>query len=489
MTAAHDWDDPTAARRYSYYDELAEFQPYSSETRTTIQPLAADEMRITFMGSSIPPNLRHAQQMMSIFVEVGWDPDTQLPRDQFVFDCGSGVATNYQNMNVGYGRMDKVFLTHLHADHMSDLTHIYCFGPAADRKSPLYVWGPGPSGVESPAGSGVHYDDGTRAFCTHLREACRWHSESFSFQATGLLAAQPPTRAAWGLPHEPVPVGGDDPTDGYAMIPIELDVLGYDPEHAVAYDNPESGVTITYFPVIHARKGSIGYKLRWRRPDGQVTSMIYTGDTKPESRCVENARGDGEGVDVFIHEMGVPAQVWAMKNTNSTVLPDPKSPQVLLMNTIQNSSHTPQGAFGFLLGQIDPLPRLTVATQFPVSDDTVACALDSVREHVPVYQGPGQDRGRITWSFDLMVISVLPDEIVERRGSVPEIGNVATFQPPPGTRDASGNPLPAAFATPKYHYDGATGGIAGNPYAQIDQSTELPATDADGRTNYRSDGY
>jgi hypothetical protein len=34
--------------------------------------LGADEMRITFMGSSIPGNLRKKQQMMSIFVEVGW---------------------------------------------------------------------------------------------------------------------------------------------------------------------------------------------------------------------------------------------------------------------------------------------------------------------------------------------------------------------------------------------------------------------------------
>jgi hypothetical protein len=33
----------------------------------------ADEMRITFMGSTIPPT-RRAQQMMSILVEVGWDP-------------------------------------------------------------------------------------------------------------------------------------------------------------------------------------------------------------------------------------------------------------------------------------------------------------------------------------------------------------------------------------------------------------------------------
>jgi phosphoribosyl 1,2-cyclic phosphodiesterase len=32
------------------------------------------------------------------------------------------------NMRCGSPSMDKIFFTHLHADHTSDLTHIYCFG-------------------------------------------------------------------------------------------------------------------------------------------------------------------------------------------------------------------------------------------------------------------------------------------------------------------------------------------------------------------------
>jgi len=51
------------------------------------------------------------------------------------------VCTNYSAMNVATGRMNKIFINHLHGDHMSDLTHVYCFGPSQDRKSPLYVFG------------------------------------------------------------------------------------------------------------------------------------------------------------------------------------------------------------------------------------------------------------------------------------------------------------------------------------------------------------
>jgi ribonuclease Z len=489
------WNDPNPpdkSQQYTYFGSLPLFYPFrdppasfppAGPLNTTIREQGADEMRITFMGSSIPPNLRRKQQMMSVFVEVGWDPEKQMPLDNFVFDCGSGVCTNYAAMNVGFGRMNKVFLNHLHGDHMSDLTHIYCFGASQDRQSPLYVWGPGPSGVKVPTRSGWvprNYDDGTRAYCEHLREACRWHTESFSFIQTGYTPAGGwPTpkelQKKWGLPNLPVPVSDDPPNDGYAMIPFELDWES----GGIAYWNRDTGVKITYFKVIHARRGSVGYKLEWtppKYPDKTLT-MIYTSDTKPERLCIENAVNRGKGVDVFIHEMIIPAQVWAMKVNHLTELPPLDYPLVQYLTMVQNSSHTPQGAFGYLLSQIEPRPRLTVATHFPVADDTVECAMNSVRQHCPdVYQGnDAQDGTRITWSFDLMVISVSKDQILEQQGVISDFNTCATVQPAPGTlnpakyRDEDGN---------------------GDPFAQIDQSTAIEPCDCDtGECNYRADGY
>ncbi len=89
-------------------------------------PLDADEMRISFMGSEVPPNTR-AQRLMSIFVQVG---SAGGGADQAVFDCGSGVSANYNAMGVKWSEMDKVFISHLHGDHMSDLPYIYQSGPA-----------------------------------------------------------------------------------------------------------------------------------------------------------------------------------------------------------------------------------------------------------------------------------------------------------------------------------------------------------------------
>ena len=467
--------EPTES--YTYFDRLPPFDP--------LTPLETNEMRVTFMGSMIPLPVRLAQAEMSIFVEVGWsnDPSDEVyggrATDQFVFDAGAGVSANYAAAKVGFRRMDKVFINHLHGDHMNDLTHIYCFGPASDRKSPLYVWGSKPSGVAAPshdwdvyADDGMVYDDGTSNFCASLRNAWRWHSESFSFQGTCSSNYVPPTKESWGLPHDPVPVGNDDPRDAYAVVPIELD---WAQVGGVAYSNAATGVTITHFPVIHCRRGAMGYKLDWRTPDGPDLSLIYTSDTKPETNCIEQAKNGGRGVDVFIHEMVVPPAVWAYKNMGLDAPPDPGDDNyaefqatVQGLTFVQNSSHTPQGAFGYVLGQIEPRPKLTVATHFPVADDTVASAFESVRAHCPDVE-MGRD---IVWSFDLMVLRVFPDRIEQCRADVSDYA----FNPPVQ--------MPVGMLPPKYN-DGAG---KGDPYYQIDTNAAIPAVSG-GVTNYRIDGY
>ncbi len=293
------WTDYAASQRYSYFQTLKPFYPFNKHTETNITPLGKNEMRITFMGSVIPVNMRKTQQLMSVFVEVGWDKEKQMPLDQFVFDCGAGVLTNYNAMNVNLGRMNKIFINHLHGDHMSDLTYMYCFGPSQGRTSPLYVFGPNRSGLTSPdyqGRQGQNYDDGTKAFCENLRRACRWHTESFSFQTTMYegYPTQDQIRAAWGLKNLPVPVEEDPWGDAYCMVPIELDWM----HGGVAYDNPTTGVKISYFPVIHCRKGSVGYKLDWKTPRGETLSMIYSSDTSPSERIARFAHAS----QVLIHE-------------------------------------------------------------------------------------------------------------------------------------------------------------------------------------------
>ncbi len=422
------------------------------------EALAPDEMRITFLGTSCIPRL--SQECNSVFVEVG-------SGDQFVFDCGTGVMAKYNALGVPMSKLNKIFFTHLHGDHTSDLTHIYCFGPSGDRKSPLYIWGPCDSRFTytDPLGATRgEFSDGTRAFCERFREMNRWHTESFSFGSTSYTNWTAPTKDSWGLPQELMHVGTDPDNDGYAIYPIELEYThsGVVEGDNVAYNNPTTGVKITHFPAVHTRRGSISYKLEWNG-----LSMVFSGDTKPNYTMAAKAGG----TDVFIHEMVVPADVWAAKNSGLKDGDPGWNEAYNYALQVQNSSHTPQGAFGYLLSQIKPPPRLAVATHFQAADDTIASAMQSVRAHYPT--------GDVAFAADLMVLNVSQTGIRQRHAVV---SSFAFYPVSP----------PQAVNTPFYWKWDTTDPTKKvmDPYAQINTDDVIPAEDpVTHKENYREDGY
>ena len=256
------------------------------------------------------------------------------------------------------------------------------------------------------------------------------------------------------------------------MVPIELDWT--ERWGGVAYHNRKTGVKITHFPVIHCRQGSLGYKLEW-----EGLSMIYTSDTKPEFNTIIQARTRARAWTCSSTRWSFRREMWAMESSHFSQpasRPMSGTARWQRLTQVQNSSHTPQGAFGYLLSQIHPRPRLTVATHFPVADDTVACALKSVNKHCPDIGTDITQLGQypLVWSFDLMVIRVFAGnpkpEILRRRAEVLEFG----FSPVAQLPDSELNP-------PKYH--DADGN--GDPYAQIDQSAAI----ASGDDTYCPDGY
>lgn len=377
------------------------------------EPLASDQMRISFMGTT--PLERPTQSCSSVFVELG-------NGDCFVFDCGAGSTVNYTAMQVAYSKMRKIFLTHLHGDHTSDLTHIYCFGPQGDAKSPLYVWGPSASGVPDPI-DGTLYDDGTLNFCRHFREMNRWHTESQSFVPTRYQGAE---------------------GDGYDLFATELNWKTGDSSKSwttnpaipkppsgswIAYEN--HGVRISYFPAIHDRNGSISYKLEWNG-----LSMIFTGDTKPSQFLIDNASNGQAGVDVLISEIVVPPQFWAAKLTGQSDTSNPGY-QLGLKNAwaVQENSHTPQKAFGYLLNEIakrGKAPRLAVGTHFQAADETIIPALADI--------GSWYSAGPVTIASDLMVIDVSKTAVTPRRAIVSDY----SWNPPPA------DPRSGKVEAPKY---------------------------------------
>lgn len=183
-----------------------------------------------------------------------------------------------------------------------------------------------------------------------------WHTGRFNFLQTGFPDYPVPTQQTWGTPCDLVPVGDDEPDDGYGLVPIDLD---WKKVGGVAYNNPTTKVKITHFPVIDARKGSMGYKIEWTDPNGQVLSMIYTSDTRPETNCIARAKnvdpvtGKARHVDVFIHEMILPPELLAMKSFYPPLTSPPPpytnpafDAAVQNATNVEHNSHTPQGLTG-----------------------------------------------------------------------------------------------------------------------------------------------
>ena len=327
-----------------------------------LRALKENEMRITFLGTSCIP--RTAQECNSIYVEVG-------SGDQFIFDCGSGVVAKYGAMGIPFSKMDKVFLTHLHGDHTSDLIHLYCFGPSGDRKSALQIWGPSRSNMTNPT-THENPDDGSIAFFNAFQTMLSWHVEAFSFLQTGLG-----------------PRGSGN--NGYDLAVTELD---WTQDNSPPIYN-KNGVTITYFPAAHDRNGSISYKLIYNG-----MSMIFSGDTKPNDYIIEH----GQKVDVLIHEMVVPPDTWAQKNSGLKPGQPGYTQAVQVAQNVQDSSHTPQKAFGYIMSQTNP--RLAVVTHFQVNSDTTGPALKDIRYW---YKGP------VVFATDLLVLTVSPRKITQQK--------------------------------------------------------------------------
>jgi ribonuclease Z len=231
--------------------------------------------------------------------------------DKFVFDVGGGTVQNLWSLEIHPALLDKLFLTHLHLDHVGDFHVLYdALGWA--RNSPLHVWGP----------SGYTPEMGTATFCDLMGQAALWHTQS----KFGLV-----------------------PNEGMEIIAHEFDYgkLGPDNPKMLVYD--ENDVQIYAFPTVHCIYGTIGYLLEWNG-----LSFSFHGDGTPSAVEAEQAKG----VDVFMHEVFLDAVTFARKGN----IP-------LHIAKLVVGEHTTGDRFGQLMEIVQP--GLGVGYHYSLDDDTV----------------------------------------------------------------------------------------------------------------------
>jgi len=115
--------------------------------------LGPAEMRITALGTGMP-NQTKAAVSISYLVELG-------NGDKFLFDIGSGSVGNLFSLRPDFSKLDKVFASHLHVDHVGDFMGLHIGSWLSGRYTPIYVYGP----------TGSTPELGTRAFVAGMKQA------------------------------------------------------------------------------------------------------------------------------------------------------------------------------------------------------------------------------------------------------------------------------------------------------------------------------
>ena len=62
--------------------------------------------------------------------------------DLFLFDGGEGTQVSLRRLNLKWKKINAIFVSHTHADHVTGLPGILMLSSQVDRDEPLYIYGP-----------------------------------------------------------------------------------------------------------------------------------------------------------------------------------------------------------------------------------------------------------------------------------------------------------------------------------------------------------
>ena len=273
------------------------------------EKLAPNEMRVTALGTGMPNVTTGNQKASGWYVELG-------NGEKFLFDVGNGTMENLAKLRPDWSKVDKVFASHLHADHVGGFHELFIGGWMNGRYTPLHFYGP--SGSEPRLGS--------KAFVENQIKVWAWDIEG---RRTGF------------------------PIEGGKVIPHEFDFRN----EGVIYE--KNGVKISSFPTIHVLDGTVGYRLDW---NGR--SFLFGGDSYPNKWYIKH----GRGAELAVHEC------FFTPESLAELLGTPMAQAVFITSYI----HTPPQAFGKLMSELKP--RHAIGYHFWTWHDLYAPTLEAVRE-------------------------------------------------------------------------------------------------------------
>ena len=211
---------------------------------SVLQAHAQSDFKVTLLGTA-SPSPRPTRYGPSTLVEVAGQV--------LLFDAGLGVPIRMGQIKVPVGKIDALFITHYHSDHVSGIPDVWLtgwLGPVfGRRKTPFHVIGP----------------TGAKNLMTNLEKA---YALDISIREVD----------------EKLPPQG---------IAVNVEEFG---KGGVVYE--KDGVKVTAFEVDHgdAIKPAYGYRI-----DYKGHAALISGDTRYNQNVIKY----GTGVDLLIHEVAI----------------------------------------------------------------------------------------------------------------------------------------------------------------------------------------
>src|SRR6478736_4968250 len=202
-------------------------------------PVNGPDIKVTFLGTGTPQPIME-RFSASTLVQAG--------SETLLFDAGRGCLQRLLQIDVSYGKIDALFLTHLHSDHTVGLPDLWLTGWLISRRTiPLNVFGPA----------------GTNEMMNYLRKA-------YAFDIK--MRVEDDRRVE----------------EGSKFLVKEI-------QQGVVYE--KNGVKVIAFLVDHGYvKPAFGYRVEY---NGH--SVVLSGDTRYSENLIRFAKG----TDLLVHEVAI----------------------------------------------------------------------------------------------------------------------------------------------------------------------------------------
>ncbi|MFC5587781.1 MBL fold metallo-hydrolase [Sporosarcina soli] len=217
--------------------EMKSSTDYAAEEKQTEEKM--NNFKVTLLGTG-SPLLSMERCGPATLVEVG--------EEKLLFDAGRGAALRLSQTGLLPGKVNKMFITHLHSDHTIGIPDVWPTGslPTAGKRETIFeVWGP----------------TGTKDMMGKMEEAFIADIEVRKKNQNEILNG--------------------------------LNTIGHDIEQGTVYE--KDGVEVVAFLVDHGpMEPSYGYRVNYKG-----RSVVISGDTRYNENLIDFAKG----TDLLIHEV------------------------------------------------------------------------------------------------------------------------------------------------------------------------------------------